>query len=111
MLKQLSGPQKILGTMIFLFAWSLFTEQASADTPTGTIAFLSDRDRDPLFRFDMSVYLIDADGLNERHWKVSRGKYGPLAWSPDGKYIAYHVQDPTGPICHFYIFGDSCYSS
>ena len=101
MLKQLSVPQKILGTMIFLFAWSLFTEQASADTPTGTIAFLSDRDRDPLFRFDMSVYLIDADGLNERFWKVSRGKYGPLAWSPDGKYIVYHVQDPQDPFVTF----------
>ena len=101
MLKQLSVPQKILGAMIFLFAWSLFTEQASADTPTGTIAFLSDRDRDPLFRFDMSVYLIDADGLNERFWKVSRGKYGPLAWSPDGKYIVYHVHDPQDPFVTF----------
>ena len=52
MLKQLAVSQKILGVMIFLFAWSLFTEQVSADERTGTIAFLSDRHRDktPLFR-------------------------------------------------------------
>ena len=50
MLKQLSAPQKIFGVVIFLFAWSPFTEQASADEWGGTpIAFLSDRDRDPLF--------------------------------------------------------------
>ena len=94
MLKQLSGPQKIFGAMIFLFAWSLFTEQASADAPTGTVAFLSDRNRDPLFGIDIMVYVIDADGLNEMPWT---GGNGPIGWSPDGKAIAYHVHDPQDP--------------
>ena len=94
MLKQLAVPQKILGVMIFLFAWSLFIEQASADERTGTIAFLSDRDRDknPPFKADISVYVIDADGLNEKPWVFSNFKHGPVTWSPDGKYIAYHLQ-------------------
>lgn len=96
MLKQLSVPQKIFGAMIFLFAWSLFTEQASADTPTGTITFLSDRNRDPLFGIDIMVYLIDADGSNEMPWTGEDGN-GPIAWSPDGKYIAYHAHDPQDP--------------
>ena len=94
MLKQFSVPQKIFGAMIFLFAWSPFTEQASADAPTGTITFLSDRNRDPLFRIDIMVYLIDADGSNEIPWT---GSNGPIAWSPDGKSIAYHVHDPQDP--------------
>ena len=95
MLKQLAVPQKILGVMIFLFAWSLFIEQASADEPTGTIAFLSDRDRDrkPPFKADIKVYVIDAEGLNEKPWMSIRNfRSGPIAWSPDGKYIAHHIQ-------------------
>ena len=103
MLKQLSMPQKIFGVMVFLFAWSLFTEQASADALTGTIAFLSDRNRDddPLFRIAISIYLIDADGLNERHWVSSDHRYGPIAWAPDGKYTAYHMHDPQDPFVTF----------
>ena len=94
MLKQLSVPQKIFGAMIFLFAWSLFTKQASSNERTGTIAFLSDRNRDPLFRIDIMVYLIDADGSNEMPWM---GSDGPIAWSPDGKSIAYHLHDSQDP--------------
>ena len=94
MLKQFSVPQKIFGAMIFLFAWSLFTEQASSGERTGTITFLSDRNRAPLFRIPIMVYLIDADGSNEIPWT---GGNGPIAWSPDGKYIAYHLHDPQDP--------------
>ncbi len=97
MLKQFSVPQKIFGAMIFLFVWSLFTEQASSDERTGTITFLSDRNRGPLFRIDIIVYLIDADGLNKRPWRLSNHRYGPIAWSPDGKSIAYHLHDPQDP--------------
>ena len=52
MLKQLSGPQTIFGSIILLFAWSLFTEQASDDVPTSRIALLFNHDRDglPLFK-------------------------------------------------------------
>ena len=102
MLKQLSVPQKILGSIILLFAWSLFIKQASADERTGTIAFLSDRDRNrqPPFKSEVSVYLIDADGLNEDSWMscnmksgpIVWSKCGPIDWSPNGKYIAYHMQ-------------------
>ena len=102
MLKQPSVFQKIFGVIILLFAWSLFIEQASADAPTGKIAFLSDRNRNrqPPFKSEISVYLIDADGLNEDLWrscKVTKGpidwsKCGPIDWSPNGKYVAYHIQ-------------------
>ena len=102
MLKQLSVSQKIFSVIILLFAWSPFTEQASADAPTGKIAFLSDRNRNrqPPLKSEISVYLIDADGLNEDLWrscKIRKGpvdwaKCGPIDWSPNGKYVAYHMQ-------------------
>ena len=111
MLKRLSVYQKIFGAMIFLFAWSLFIKQAAADKWTGTIAFLSDRDRDPLFQINTAVYLIYADGFAfdipddippfEIPWRLSDHRYGPLAWSPDGKYTAHHVHDPQDPFVTF----------
>ncbi len=70
MLKQFSVSQRVLGAIVLLFAWCLSTKQASADVPTGTIAFLSDRHQDekPPFQVDISVYVINADGLNEKPW-------------------------------------------
>ena len=96
MLKQFSGRQKILGAIILLFMWNLLGKQTFADVPPGTIAFLSDRAPDhkhPRLS-DITVYLIDADGFNEGFWKRSNFRHGPIAWSPDGKSIAYHLQDP-----------------
>ncbi len=93
MLNQFSVFQKILSFIILLFSWNLFIEQASADVPTGRIAFVSDRNRHP-FEDEIVVHLIDADGLNEKSWRMSNIRYGPIAWSPDGKSIAYHLQGP-----------------
>ena len=100
MVKQRSVSQKILGAIVFLFAWSLFVEHTSADAPTGTIAFVSDRKRHP-FEDKIVVYVIDADGLNEDSWRASPFKYGPIAWSLDGKSIAYHLRDQFG--AHIYL--------
>ena len=96
MLNQFSVFQKILSFIILLFSWNLFIEQASADVPTGRIAFLSDRDlnRKLPIKTDIAVYLIDANGFNEKPWRLSNLKHGPVAWSPDGKSIAYHLQGP-----------------
>ena len=102
MFKQLSVPQKILSAIVLLFAWSLFIEQAFADERTDRIAFLSDRNRNRQapFKSEISVYLIDADGLNEDSWRhcnmkagpIDWSKCGPIDWSANGKYIAYHMQ-------------------
>ena len=95
MLKQLSVSQKIFGTVILLFVWGLFTEQVSADAPTGVITFVTKRQGFPLGdRVRTGVFVINAEGLHEDWWRISSFSYGPIAWSPDGKSIAYHLQDP-----------------
>jgi TolB protein len=47
------------------------------------IAFISDRGGAP------QVYLIDADGTNERPLLSLGGQMDSPAWSPDGRYIAF----------------------
>ena len=102
MLKQLSVYQKILGAMVCLFAWSIFSEQVFADERTGTIVFVTKRQGFPLGdRVRTGVFVIDAEGLNEDWWRISSFSYGPIAWSPDGKSIAYHLQDPRS--AHIYL--------
>ena len=93
MLKHFPVFQKILGSIILLSVWNLLDEQASADVPTGTITFLSDRKKHPLLS-DITVYLIDADGFNEGFWRGTNFGHGPIVWSPDGKSIAFHLEDP-----------------
>jgi Tol biopolymer transport system component len=55
---------------------------ASAE-PTGIIAFNSEREGRK-----REVYLINADGTNERKWLHDPNAVG-MTWSPDGKWVAF----------------------
>ena len=55
---------------------------ASAE-PTGIIAFNSEREGRK-----REVYLINADGTNERKWLHNPNAVG-MTWSPDGKWVAF----------------------
>lgn len=75
--------------LLILFVWAAFGLQSVAAEPTGTIAFLSDRDSKPPHRGrSTSVYLINADGTNERKWLENPNGFRKIAWSPDGKFVA-----------------------
>ena len=56
--------------------------------PKGTIAFLSNRNNlDEAWRHS-AIYLINADGTNERLWLENPEGFTSMAWSPDGKSVA-----------------------
>ena len=79
---------------IFGFSWCLLGGQTVAAAPLGTIAFLSSRDRKPpRVGAHTTVYLINADGTNERKWLENpQASFGPITWSPNGKHVAFHMQ-------------------
>ena len=75
--------------LLIFFVWGVFGFQSVAAEPTGTIAFLSSRDSRPHRPGDYTtVYLINADGTNERKWLDNPNGLGKVAWSHDGKFVA-----------------------
>ena len=79
---------------IFGFSWCLLGGQTVAAAPLGTIAFLSSRDsKPPRVGAHTTVYLINADGTNERKWLENpQASFGPITWSPNGKHVVFHMQ-------------------
>ena len=70
--------------------------------PTGTLAFLSNRNNpDEQGRYT-AIYLINADGTNERLWLESPEGFSGMAWSPDGKSVALAQYDAAEGI-HIYV--------
>jgi len=67
-----------------------YDEHSVAWSPDGkSIAFLSDRERDPDMFFNFDIYLMDvASGVARQLTKTKNNEYRPV-WSPDGKTIAY----------------------
>src|SRR5262249_37733083 len=67
-----------------------YDEHSVAWSPDGrTIAFLSDRERDPDMFFNFDIFLMDvASGSVRRLTNTKNNEYRPV-WSPDGKTIAY----------------------
>ena len=62
--------------------------------PKGTIAFFSNRNNpdEPY----TAIYLINADGTNERLWLENPEGFSGMAWSPDGKSVALAQYDANG---------------
>ncbi|MBV8071074.1 MAG: S9 family peptidase, partial [Acidobacteriaceae bacterium] len=69
-----------------------FDETAAQWSPDGTrIAFVSNQDKDPDRSHNTDVFVMDAKrgAAARRLTSFSGPDTGPLAWSPDGKWIAY----------------------
>ena len=68
----------------------------------GTIAFLSNRNNPDKLPRRPAIYLINADGTNERLWMNNREGFSGMAWSPDGKSVALAQYDAAEGI-HIYV--------
>ena len=79
---------------IFVLGVGLVGQQDSAAAPNGTISFRSNRDSEPPHQGGATaVYLIEADGSNERRWlEEPEASFSRVAWSPDGSEVAFHLQ-------------------
>ena len=75
----------IVASVVLLFLISCSGGKDSGSTGIGQIAFSSDRDG------NFQIYLMDADGSNQRNISNSASSYGDAApaWSPDGTQIAF----------------------
>lgn len=87
------------GYDLFMFRWvvsslALFTllfgltAQAADDKPIGEIAFVSDRDNPGQAS---EIYVMNADGTNQRRLTHDNGADTYPAWSPDGTQIVYQL--------------------
>ena len=63
---------------------------ASFAEKTGRIAFISTRDGGP------EVYVMNADGTEQRKLTFDTREKGEPSWSPDGRFIIYHCEDGFG---------------
>ena len=97
-LKIMMKPAKVVYLLafmsIFVLDVVLVGQQDSAAAAKGTISFLSDRDSEPPHQGgSKAVYLIEADGSNERKWlEEPEASFSRVAWSPDGSEVAFHLQ-------------------
>ena len=70
--------------------------------PKGTIAFLSNRNNPDEPGWYTAIYLINADGTNERLWLENPEGFSGMAWSPDGKSVALAQYD-ANRLSHIFV--------
>ena len=81
--------------------WVSFSYPLAYANPKGTIAFLSNRNNPDKPGWRTAIYLINADGANERLWLENLEGFSDMAWSPNGKLVALAQYDADG---HSHIF-------
>ena len=81
---------------LLVCVWVAFDFSMVHANPKGTIAFLSNRNNPDKLPRRLAIYLINADGTNERLWLENAEGFSGMAWSPDGKSVALAQYDAEG---------------
>ena len=87
---------RVLLLPLLVCVWVSFGFPPAYANPKGTIAFLSNRNNPDKPGWRPAIYLINADGTNERLWLESPEGFSGMAWSPDGKSVALGQYDADG---------------
>ena len=92
--------KNISSTMLLLLGLlnilCLLANIEAAAAAEGVIAFASSRNsKPPNLGINTTIYLINADGTNERKWLENPrcGYYYSPTWSPDGRFVAFSTCD------------------
>ena len=87
---------RVLFLTLLVCAWVPFGYPPAYANPKGTIAFFSSRNTPDEPGLYTAIYLINADGTNERLWLENPEGFSGMAWSPDGKSVALAQYDANG---------------
>ena len=79
---------RVLFLTLLVCAWVPFGYPPAYANPKGTIAFFLDRNTPDEPGLYTAIYLINADGTDERLWLENPEGFSGMAWSPDGKWLA-----------------------
>ena len=87
---------RVLLLPLLVCVWVSFGFPPAYAKPKGTIAFFSSRNNPDEPGLYTAIYLINADGTNERLWLENPETFSGMAWSPDGKSVALAQYDANG---------------
>ncbi len=87
---------RVLLLPLLMCVWIPFGFPPAYANPKGTIAFLSNRNNPDEPGLYTAIYLINADGTDERLWLENPEGFSGMAWSPDGKSVALAQYDANG---------------
>ena len=93
---------RVLLLPLLVCVWVSFGFPPAYANPKGTIAFLSNRNNPDEPGLYTAIYLINADGTNERLWLENPEGFSGMAWSPDGKSVALAQYDADG-LSHIFV--------
>ena len=93
---------KVVLLVLLTCVWVAFVVPPVHADPKGTVAFLSNRNNPDQMPWHPAIYLINADGTNERLWLNNPEGFSGMAWSPDGKSVAL-AQHDAGEGIHIFV--------
>lgn len=87
---------RVLLLPLLVCVWVPFGYPPAYANPKGTIAFFSSRNNPDEPGLYTAIYLINADGTDERLWLENPEGFSGMAWSPNGQSVALAQYEANG---------------